>query len=302
MTTARHVETEDDDGETNQPRLVEVADGRRIAYSTYGSPDGRPVIVFHGTPGSRLLGGLLDAPARRHGVQILSLDRPGYGHSDPWPAFTPMDIGDIVAAVLDDVNASRAGVVGFSGGSQHALALAATREELVSDVDIVSAGVPRSLQETTPLPQRVLGSLGRRTPRLLGGLFRGQAWLAERAPPSLILSQYTTAAGREKIPDAVAELIKRDFVEAVGPQQAGAVSECRDFTQDWDVPLDEIRCRVRLWHGGRDTNVHVDDARRLAHRLPESELTVEETADHITTLLRSRSQILERHSSGNSEK
>jgi hypothetical protein len=41
----------------NPPRiddLVVLAYKRRLAYAEYGDPDGLPVILFHGLPGSRL--------------------------------------------------------------------------------------------------------------------------------------------------------------------------------------------------------------------------------------------------------
>lgn len=32
--------------------LVTLADGRRLGYTEYGAPDGRPLFAFHGTPGA----------------------------------------------------------------------------------------------------------------------------------------------------------------------------------------------------------------------------------------------------------
>ena len=35
-------------------RVIDLADGRSLGVSTYGDPQGTPVLLFHGTPGSRL--------------------------------------------------------------------------------------------------------------------------------------------------------------------------------------------------------------------------------------------------------
>jgi hypothetical protein len=34
--------------------LLELDDGRSIGYATWGDPEGSPVFIGHGTPGSRL--------------------------------------------------------------------------------------------------------------------------------------------------------------------------------------------------------------------------------------------------------
>ena len=45
------------------PETVSV-EGHRVAYAEYGDPSGDPIVAFHGTPGSRLFGALLDGQAR----------------------------------------------------------------------------------------------------------------------------------------------------------------------------------------------------------------------------------------------
>lgn len=104
---------------------VSVA-GRSVAYAEYGAPAGRPVAVLHGTPGSSRLAGLFAPAAAEQGVRLLAVDRPGYGDSEPWPDRSLADIGSVVTSVLDDAGVDAAGLVGFSGGGPHALAVAAT--------------------------------------------------------------------------------------------------------------------------------------------------------------------------------
>lgn len=292
-------------------RTTTAADGRRVAYTEYGDPDGVPVVFLHGTPGSRLLGAVYDGPARRAdaartpangrtrsggGVRLLAVDRPGYGRSSPWPTRTLRDAGAFVAAVLDDAGVSRAGVVGFSGGGPHALAVAATHEERVRGVDVVSGAVPPSLGSETPKPLRALELLAAASPTLTKGLMRVQSWVAARAPPSAVASQY--ADDPADLPDGAAALVRRDFVEAFARHRSGFVTETRTLSDAWDVSPADVGAPVRLWHGGRDDNVPVADARRLAARLPDGTLTVFEEADHLRTLLRSRDPILRRYDSG----
>lgn len=264
--------------------------GRTVSYAEYGSPGGTPVVFLHGTPGSRRLGGLFHGAARDAGVRLLAPDRPGYGESDPWPARTLADTGAFVAAVLDAAGVRTAGVVGFSGGGPHALAAAATLGDRVRDVDVVAGTPPPSLGRRPPT-QRALAAMAGRTPRLLRALLGGQAWVARRAPPAVVVSQYATAEGRDALAEWEAELVRRDFVEAVGRRRSGAATEFRLLAGEWEGLLDRVDRRVRLWHGGRDANVPVAGARRLSERIPDARLTVFEGADHLTTLLRSRARV-----------
>ncbi|AZH24912.1 alpha/beta fold hydrolase [Haloplanus aerogenes] len=276
---------------TESVDCVPIDDDRHVAYAEYGDPTGRPVLFLHGTPGSHRLGRLFDDTARREGVRLLAIDRPGYGRSSPWPTRDLTDTGAFVVPVLDDVGVDRAGVVGFSGGGPHALALAATHGARVERVDVVSGATPPSVGET-PTTQRLLETLASTAPSLLRGLFRGQATLAEFFPPAVVVSQYTTAEGRASLSDDVAALVARDFVEAFAQTRRGAVTELRLLSAPWPFSLSTLDVSVNLWHGANDTNVPVEGVRRFCDRLPDAQLTVFEDADHLTTLLRSRSSVV----------
>ncbi|QLH84621.1 alpha/beta fold hydrolase [Halosimplex pelagicum] len=270
------------------PRTVEYGTaGRRLAYDEYGTPDGDPVVFLHGTPGSRRLGALVDDRAREADIRVIAPDRPGFGRSTVWPERRPTDAPAWVEPLLGDVGVERARVVAFSGGAADALALGATRPDLVDRVDLVSGAAPPSVAAATPRLQGLLGRLAATTPRLLGATLRGQRWLAERAGPSAVLAQYTDDPG--EIPADAAELVRADFLEALGRSRGGAVTELAWVGDGWGVSPADVTVPVRLWHGSDDANVPVGDAERLRDRLPDAELTVLD-GDHLTTLLDARSR------------
>src|SRR5437016_366230 len=64
---------------------IMLRDGRRLAYGEYGESSGVAVFYFHGTPGSRIEGTIADQAAKRLGVRLIAIDRPGIGFS----AFKP---------------------------------------------------------------------------------------------------------------------------------------------------------------------------------------------------------------------
>ncbi|MFD1642547.1 alpha/beta fold hydrolase [Halohasta litorea] len=270
---------------------VSVA-GRTVAYAAYGDPAGRPAILLHGTPGSRRVGGLFAPAAAEQGVRLLAVDRPGYGDSEAWPERSLVDIGAVVAAVLDDAGVDRAGVIGFSGGGPHALAIAATHPDRVRSVDVISGATPPSVGETPP-PQRLLATMAAATPRLFGGLFGLQAWIADHVTPAVFLSQYTDR-GVDSFDARVVDQLADEFVAAVGGRRPGVATEFRLLAEEWGFEPRSLDHSVRLWHGQQDSNVPLAGVRQLSQQLPNSELTTL-NGDHLSTLLDCRERVLACH-------
>lgn len=273
---------------------VQLDGDRRLTYAEYGRSDGVPVVFLHGTPGSRLLGQLLEPTASDLGVRVLAPDRPGYGQSSPWPDRSVREAETFLTPILDDSGVETAGLVAFSGGAPYALATAATRPDRIDRVDIISGATPAHLSEETPGIQRFLAGLATTTPALLRGLFRGQAWLAARLDPSFVLAQYTADDG-DPVPDAAAETVKADFVEAFADSRRGAVTEFQHMATDWGIDVESITAKVHLWHGADDTNVPIADARRLEEWVPNAQLHALDGADHLHALLRGVPDVLAAH-------
>ena len=288
-TDARRDGRRDDD----RTRTISLDGHRRLRYATYGRPDGTPVLFLHGTPGSHRLGGLLDEHARERGIRLLAPDRPGYGASTSWSERPIRDADRYVRAVLDDADVQRTGLVAFSGGAPHALATAERCPDLVSRVDVVAGATPPRVTGPRPLTQRLLARLATRTPRLLDGLFRGQARLAERLDPSFVVAQYTADAADDPLPEEVARTVEADFVEAVAGGATGAVADLRASATDWGIDYESIDVDVTLWHGTADTNVPIASARAFERRCPAATLEAVEGADHLRTLLRTAPRVLD---------
>ena len=88
-------------------RVLQMEDGRRIGYAEYGAPDGHPVIVLHGTPGSRTLFASMADVARKMGFRIIAPDRAGYGLSDPYHHETLSDTAHDIQALANGLGINR---------------------------------------------------------------------------------------------------------------------------------------------------------------------------------------------------
>jgi len=245
-----------------------LPDGRTLSYATGGDPDGFPVVVHHGTPGSRLFGALLSPPASEVGVRLLVPDRPGYGRSSsPSKAWSwedwPTDLGEL----LDAESVERAAVLGFSGGGP--FALAAATDDRVTRVGLVSTVVPPA--------ENALATLAS-VPFALRAVFRISKAVASVSGPSAVVSQYTDRS----VSDAIAEAVAADFHEALAPGAAAVERENRAFASASFDP-EPPNTPVRAWHGTSDENTPLPPVRSLVERIGGSLTTVE--ADHLGTLL-----------------
>jgi pimeloyl-ACP methyl ester carboxylesterase len=127
---------------TNETTMITTGDGRRLCVQSAGAADGRPIVVHHGTPGSRHLSDDWVAAAAADGVRLISYDRPGYGGSTPQPGRTVADCASDVRAIAAEFGYGLVAVWGWSGGGPHALACAALLPDLVCAVASLGSIAP----------------------------------------------------------------------------------------------------------------------------------------------------------------
>ena len=293
------------------PRTAETAAGTTLAYETYGDEDGVPLVFLHGTPGSRLLGGLLDAPARRAGVQVLAPDRHGYGHTGG-PGADDFSAGAATVATLADaVDADRVAVAAFSGGAPFALAAAEENPGRVDSLHLVSSApapglvdeseTPRvsngerrtSVRRELPTVTRVLGWLATHAPSIVSAGLRLQSGAVDRFAGASAADQYVTDGSPVEIPPHVEALVDADFLEAFRDGTTGAVADFRLLAAPWSVTPSAIDQPVHLWHGTADENAPVEGARRLAGTLYDADLTEYDDVGHLGALVAAAPRVVE---------
>lgn len=156
-------------------------DGSRVAWSDYGPASGRPVLVAHCSMTTRFVSRRLVRALQAKGFRPLSIDRPGFGMSDPLAGMEAGAHDPFEAAVADVLLVARhARVRRFDvisrGAAHHLLALCRAAPDLVGRVVI-----------TNPDPA------SRSDPRRMG--FLGVAKEAAMRRPALIRSAANLMAG-----------------------------------------------------------------------------------------------------------
>jgi pimeloyl-ACP methyl ester carboxylesterase len=115
-------------------RTVHTPDGRLLGVEDRGDPAGRPVLVHHGTPSSRLVirYGPYVPDAAERGLRLIRYDRPGYGESSPQPGHSVADTATDVRTICAELGIDRLATWGHSSGGRHVLACAALLPDLVT--------------------------------------------------------------------------------------------------------------------------------------------------------------------------
>ena len=119
---------------------ITLGDGRMLAYTDIGDPDGRPLLFFHGAPITRLHLTYLEKQFLAQQIRVVSPDRPGYGGSSPLPGRVLADWPADVEALANALAIDRFAVAGHSSGGPYAVACAALLLDRVSAM-VVVAGV-----------------------------------------------------------------------------------------------------------------------------------------------------------------
>ena len=279
-------------------RSVRLRDGRLLTYAESGDLAGRPAFYFHGFPGSRKEGALIDRPAAAHGVRVIAVDRPGYGGSDPRPGRTLLDWADDVGELADTLGVERFLVIGASGGGPYVAACARRLGDRLAGAGILCGmgpGDDPSLARRMMALYRVGLRVARRVPAIARPTFAVVGPAIRRWPEFFVrrIAAGATAPDRSffENPDCTA-LFLATFREAFRKGIEGAVTDARLYARPWGFRLEEIRVEVRLWHGELDNVVPVEFGRHLAARIPGCRATFFPDEGHFSIATRKADEIV----------
>jgi pimeloyl-ACP methyl ester carboxylesterase len=269
---------------------VITPDGRALRVAERGVPDGLPVLVHHGTPGSRLMFDPDVGQAQQQGIRLISYDRPGYGGSDRLRGRAIGDCAADVRTIAAALGINRLAVWGISGGGPHALACAALLPDLVPAVAVLASPAP-------------WGADGLDYFDGMGELNIDDTRLQLEDKPA---ARAKVVAERDEMLRVNAEQFAEMMRTLLGPaDQAALTGELANFViaeahaglapgvdgwwddgeaelAHWGFALDAIRTPVLLWHGRQDRFVPFSHAEWLAAHIPGVEAHFSEDDGHLT--------------------
>lgn len=280
--TRRRAKTQQLRGED---RLARLRDGRRLGYSEFGQPDGRPVFFFHGMGTTRLVCPSPE-PARALGLRLIAVDRPGIGLSDARPGRRLLDWPADVAELADQLGLGSFAVIGWSGGGPYALATAHALASRVTSVAAVSCPAPLA---------------GNGEAAYLRRFDRNAVRAAGRAPWVIRLALWHWGRPQRRdaerfLEESVAAMCESDQQVLADPQLRvrmiqssaelyrqggrGLYDEALVLARPWGFKASELHVPVHLWHGTVDETVPFAMGEHLAEVIPDASFTRFEGEGH----------------------
>ncbi len=272
---------------------IRLPGGRTLAYAEWGDLSGRPVLFFHGMPGSRLSFPMPEVAAEA-AVHVIAPDRPGMGRSDPQPGHRVADWPSDVSALADALDIERFGVIGWSAGTPYALACAALIPDRLTGVAVTTsaASIRYLFDEDAELREAVIDDDER---AIIDALAHGSDTAERRAAADAAefvqdlrehpehLLEHPAADGdawffddperTESFVEGIREAL-RQGAEAMAPGFVAQVAP-------WGFRIEDIAMPAHVWAGAQDDVTSPDLMRRIADKIPTHEFTVWDDVGHI---------------------
>lgn len=284
-------------------KTLTLRDGRTLAYAEVGDPQGQPVIVAQGMPGSRLLRHPDDSIAERLGLRLITPDRPGYGLSTYRRGCTLLKWADDVAQLADALRIGEFALVGYSGGGPHALACAFALPTRVRRVALLASMAPlvdpalrQEIRASGGNPWLQAYALFRFVPRPLALLLNAREGRRFHRDASRFLSSIDaqcSEADRATLADPVFRQVCLDgFSEAYRQGATGFVRDLTLFVRPWGFDLAAISVPIHVWQGEDDHIVSPAMGRYLATALPTCTATFLPGEGHISLVVNHWGEVL----------
>jgi pimeloyl-ACP methyl ester carboxylesterase len=251
--------------------ILRLSDGRILAWAEWGDPRGSPVLFLHPCPGSRLFCPDVEATAGA-GVRLITVDRPGYGASDPVADPTLTGFARDLARLADHLWLGQFAVVGWAAGGPYAAACAAVLEERVSALGLVAVPAPDGQGAAVSAPGRDIAHLADLDPQLA---VLAAADLAAPVAPEQVGEQWDTSldAATRRQPE-VEQALGIMWREALRRGVQGLAADVVAGARPWGFGPAQVAAAARLFYGDDDAAVGLTDARWWVQALPNASLTV----------------------------
>jgi len=266
-----------------------LSDGRELGYIEYGSPDGIPMFLFHGTPGSRIFGLENEPLVDEENLRIITPERPGYGLSSPLKdrsiSCYSMDIDELA----DYLEIQMFHVAGISGGGPYTLACASNLSSRVLSATLIASATPMNMKgcfNGMSIGNKFAFAMSRYFPWLLKPILKNVASYSSNKPEKLLealrsqLCEWDVNVLDELKSNGQLEHFVEHIRESYRQGYFAHYSDVYLVSRPWGVDFTQIKSPIFMWHGESDTLMPIHSAKIFAEILPNCKNYFIEGAGH----------------------
>lgn len=251
---------------------LQLSDSCKLQALEFGAPQGKPVVYFHGSPGSAIERQDQARLLEQHKIRLIAINRPGVGDStlDANKDYSAQALSKRLIQLLDALNIKQASMMGFSVGGLYAATTAYHYPERVDRLILLSSVAPFERQE------------------LRSKLNENLQWFYSTAlsDPEAVLAALSEFDSAEAIyayyegiisePDKVI-FSKADFRATYLQAFTAALKQGLDSVlhdlintaSPWGFDLNELSVQTQQWYGNQDHNIPVEIGHYLDSAIPQ---------------------------------
>jgi pimeloyl-ACP methyl ester carboxylesterase len=284
----------------NETQFFVLPDDRKLCYVEYGDPMGVPFLYCHGFPSSRLEAQLAQSEARRVGIRLISIDRPGFGQSDYLSNRSINSWPEDVAALVSHLRIEKFSVIGVSGGAPYAISCAARLQDNVSKLGIVCGLAwlgESTLVDRMRKPLKLLIKFFATFPQAGNKLVQQLLVPILKYNPAFVFSMIKSQASKDdKIllsDPRVGGVIQESLKEAFHQGSKGPARELVLYQKPWEFDLKRISAETYIWHGDNDHTVPLAMGQHYAEIIPNAQIKIYPGEGHFSVPIRHIGEILQ---------
>ena len=255
--------------------LLELSDGRKLSYDTYGDPDGLPVIFSHGLSDSRLIRNPDQDLTASLGVHIIAADQPGVGESTPQKGRKMADWGHDMEQLADALGLERFAVAGHSGGGPHTLSVAVAMPDRVTHGVLASPVGPfdqDGFAKMLVMKDLKLIVKLRHFHHVIRWAYKSDIKKAKKDIGSFVenMAEDDPSDADTFLSDpAQREMFEANFTEGMLQDEEG-VYEMTMALWDWGFQLEDVSQPFDVFYGDADDIISPEMPAHVAERLPDA--------------------------------
>lgn len=270
--------------------FINLSDGRKLGFIDYGKPEGLPVFMLHGTPGSRVFGFEGELLVHKEKLRIITPERPGYGLSDPSITRTIKSFSIDIEQLANHLGLTKFHVAGVSGGGPYALACGQCLSDRVISITLISSARPTDMKDFykgMSFGNKLAFRISKYMPFLLKPLYSYMARVFRKKPEEAIEAIQAQLCPWDqkvmsdlKLKDGMKVFIAHIY-EAYRQGSDGAYSDTVLLSKPWGIDFKSITAPIFMWHGEADTLMPITPVKNFSRMLPECEVHFIKEAGHL---------------------